>query len=181
MASRFFVNLYIDASSRIFAAMSKKRITSTTVADEIILSRVYQIRDQKVMFDRELAELYGVETRVLKQAVRRNTDRFPDDFMFELTKEEFADWRSQTVMSKEDRQGLRYPPFAFTEQGVAISYSGQYSDYPSVHQTPANGADSSRYLKQAQRTGKQGNEPTQQYSATIRLPTAVCKHPGRAT
>ena len=101
--------------------MSKKKTTKpTAVPDEVIMSRVYQIREQKVMFDRELAELYGVETRVLKQAVRRNIDRFPEDFMFELTKEEFADWRSQTVMSKEDRQGLRYPPFAFTEQGVAM-------------------------------------------------------------
>jgi hypothetical protein len=104
--------------------MSKKTSKPTEsrliVPDEVIMSRVYQFRDQKVMFDRELAELYGVETRVLKQAVRRNKDRFPDDFMFELTKEEFAEWRSQTVMSKEDRQGLRYPPFAFTEQGVAM-------------------------------------------------------------
>ena len=101
--------------------MSKKKTTKpTAVPDEVIMSRVYQIREQKVMFDRELAELYGVETRVLKQAVRRNIDRFPEDFMFELTKEEFADWRSQTVMSKRDRQGLRYPPFAFTEQGVAM-------------------------------------------------------------
>lgn len=72
------------------------------------------------MFDRDLAKLYGVETRTLKQAVRRNIDRFPEDFMFELTKEEFAKWRSQTVISKPDRKGLRYPPFAFTEQGVAM-------------------------------------------------------------
>ena len=105
--------------------MSKKKTTKPTanhltVPDEIIMSQVYQIREEKVMFDRDLAKLYGVETRTLKQAVRRNKDRFPDDFMFELTQEEFATWRSQTVMSKEDRQGLRYPPFAFTEQGVAM-------------------------------------------------------------
>ncbi|MFH1019098.1 MAG: ORF6N domain-containing protein [Pseudomonadota bacterium] len=72
------------------------------------------------MLDRDLAELYGVETKVLKQAVRRNTSRFPEDFMFELSKEEFQDWRSQFVTSREDKIGLRYSPMAFTEQGVAM-------------------------------------------------------------
>ena len=72
------------------------------------------------MLDRDLAVLYGVETRVLKQAVRRNIDRFPDDFMFVLTKEELADWRSQIVTSNSDRMGLRHPPMVFTEQGVAM-------------------------------------------------------------
>jgi len=70
--------------------------------------------------DRDLAELYGVETRVLNQAVRRNIDRFPPDFMFEMTKTEFEDWRSQFVTSKNDKMGLRYKPMAFTEQGVAM-------------------------------------------------------------
>jgi len=69
---------------------------------------------------RVLAELYGVETKVLKQAVRRNIDRFPADFMFEMTKTEFVDWRSQFVTSKSDKMGLRYKPMAFTEQGVAM-------------------------------------------------------------
>jgi len=59
------------------------------VSEEIIMNKIYLVRDQKVMLDRDLAELYGVETRVLKQAVKRNLDRFPDDFMFEMTKEEF--------------------------------------------------------------------------------------------
>jgi hypothetical protein len=73
------------------------------------------------MLDRDLAELYGVETRVLKQAVRRNIKRFPGDFMFELDKEEFKNWRSQTVISNSgDKMGLRHPPMAFTEQGVAM-------------------------------------------------------------
>jgi hypothetical protein len=72
------------------------------------------------MMDRDLAELYGVETKVLKQAVRRNIDRFPDDFMFELTREEFQNWRSQFVTSKSDRMGLRYKPMVFNEQGVAM-------------------------------------------------------------
>jgi hypothetical protein len=72
------------------------------------------------MLDRDLAELYGVETKVLKQAVRRNITRFPEDFMFEMSKEEFENWRSQFVTSKEDKQGLRYLPFCFTEQGVTM-------------------------------------------------------------
>ena len=70
------------------------------------------------MLDRDLAELYGVQTRVLKQAVRRNSDRFPSDFMFELTKKEFENLRSQIVTSSWG--GLRYLPMAFTEQGVAM-------------------------------------------------------------
>ena len=73
------------------------------------------------MLDFDLAELYGVETRALKQAVRRNIDRFPEDFMFELSKEELENWRSQFVMSNAlNKMGLRYAPFVFTEQGVAM-------------------------------------------------------------
>lgn len=88
--------------------------------DEVVLAKIYEIRGQKVMLDRDLAELYGVQTRVLKQAVRRNEKRFPEDFMFEMNKEELENWRSQNVTSKEDRQGLRYAPFCFTEQGVTM-------------------------------------------------------------
>ncbi len=90
------------------------------VPTELIASKIYLIRGIKMILDRDLAELYGVETKVLKQAVRRNIDRFPSDFMFEMTKVEFADWRSQFVTSKSDRMGLRYKPIAFTEQGVAM-------------------------------------------------------------
>jgi S-adenosylmethionine synthetase len=72
------------------------------------------------MLDRDLAKLYEVETKVLKQQVKRNMDRFPDDFMFELTNDEFVNWRSQFVTSNSDRMGLRYAPMAFTEQGVAM-------------------------------------------------------------
>jgi hypothetical protein len=75
---------------------------------------------EKVMIDRHLAELYRVETRTLKQAVRRNIQRFPDDFMFVLEKEEFEHWRSQIVISNADKMGLRHPPMAFTEQGIAM-------------------------------------------------------------
>jgi phage regulator Rha-like protein len=97
-----------------------KSINSIAVAEEIIISKIYLVRGQKVMIDRDLAELYGVETKVLKQAVRRNMNRFPPDFLFEMNKKEFEDWRSQNVTSKEDRQGLRYAPFCFTEQGVTM-------------------------------------------------------------
>lgn len=87
---------------------------------ERIRKSILLIRGQKVILDRDLADLYGVETRVVKQAVRRNIKRFPKDFMFELSKEEFDDWRSQFVTSNSDKMGLRYRPMAFTEQGVAM-------------------------------------------------------------
>ena len=87
---------------------------------ENITGLIYLIRGKKVMLDRDLAALYGVETKVFKQAVRRNIDRFPEDFMFELTKQEFINWRSQFVTSNSDRMGLRYNPMVFTEQGVAM-------------------------------------------------------------
>ena len=78
------------------------------------------IRGQKVMIDRDLAELYEVGTKRLKEAVRRNPNRFPKDFMFEMNKKEFENWRTQNATSKEDKQGLRYAPFCFTEQGVTM-------------------------------------------------------------
>jgi len=95
---------------------------------ENVINKILVIRNQKVILDRELALLYQVETRVLKQAVKRNIRRFPEDFMFQLTKDEFLTWRSQTVMSKSDQKGLRYAPFAFTEQGVAMLSSVLKSD-----------------------------------------------------
>jgi phage regulator Rha-like protein len=91
-----------------------------TAADEVIMNKIYLIRGQKVMIDRDLAELYEVETKRLKEAVRRNPNRFPKDFMFEMNKKEFENWRTQTATSKEDKQGLRYAPFCFTEQGVTM-------------------------------------------------------------
>jgi len=98
----------------------KKTVNRIAVPDTKIIDKIYIIRNQKVMLDRDLAELYGVETKVLKQAVKRNISRFPEDFMFELTKEEFEIWRSQIVTSKSDAKGLRYAPFCFTEQGVTM-------------------------------------------------------------
>lgn len=88
----------------------------------LIQSKIYEIRGQKVMLDFDLAEMYEVETRVLKQAVRRNLNRFPIDFMFELTKEELNSLRSQIVTLKKTARGQhqKYLPFAFTEQGVSM-------------------------------------------------------------
>ena len=101
--------------------MAKAMKKSILLADEVIMNKIYMVRGQKVMIDRDLAELYGVETKVLKQAVRRNTDRFPDDFMFEMSKKEFENWRSQFVTSNNgSKMGLRYAPFCFTEQGVTM-------------------------------------------------------------
>ena len=77
-----------------------KPANSPKIADEIIMNKIYLVRNQKVMMDRDLAELYGMETKVLKQAVRRNTERFPKDFMFEMNKKELENWRSQFVTSK---------------------------------------------------------------------------------
>jgi len=94
---------------------------------ERIASKIYLIRDIRVMLDRDLAELYGVKTKALKQAVRRNINRFPDDFMFELTEEENRALRSQNVTLKRG-QHSKYLPFAFTEQGVAMLSSVLNSD-----------------------------------------------------
>ena len=92
-----------------------------SIPDEIITNKIYLIRGQKVMLDRDLAELYSVETKQLKRQVRRNIDRFPEDFMFELTKEEFKNWRCQFGTSNSsDKMGLRYSPMVFTEHGVAM-------------------------------------------------------------
>jgi phage regulator Rha-like protein len=89
------------------------------VSVQRIENLIYMIRGHKVMLDTELAELYGVETRALKQTVRRNKKRFPDDFMFELTKEENRSLRSQNVILERGKYS-KYLPFAFTEQGVAM-------------------------------------------------------------
>jgi len=100
--------------------MTSKEIKEVSVPIEKISGKIYLIRDQKVMLDRDLAELYEVETKQLKRAVKRNIDRFPKDFMFELTKNELESWRYQFGTSKGEIKGLRYKPLAFTEQGVAM-------------------------------------------------------------
>lgn len=93
---------------------------------DVIQNKIFEIRGQRVMLDLHLAELYEVETKVLKQAVRRNINRFPDDFMFEITEKEFEFLRSQIVTSAWNT--TRYAPFAFTEQGVAMLSSVLRSD-----------------------------------------------------
>jgi hypothetical protein len=102
------------------------------IPDELVMNKIYLIREQKVMLDFDLAALYGVETRVLNQAVKRNTDRFPGDFMFRLSKKEWESLRSQIVissrksnssqfvMSSKKHRGSVYLPYVFTEQGVAM-------------------------------------------------------------
>jgi hypothetical protein len=99
--------------------MSKMNNSKLMLPDDMIISKIYLIRGEKVMLDRDLAELYGVETKYLKRQVKRNILRFPPDFMFELTQKELEIWRSQFGTSNSDKMGLRYPPFAFTETGVA--------------------------------------------------------------
>ena len=88
------------------------------IPDESIISKIYLIRGQKVMVDQDLSELYDVETKQLKRQVRRNITRFPEDFMFELDRDEFENLRSQTGTSRWG--GSRYTPMAFTEQGVTM-------------------------------------------------------------
>ena len=103
--------------------MSKELKNSdyTAEAAEHIEQSIRIIRGQKVLFDRDLAKLYGVETRVLNQAVSRNIKRFPDDFMFQLSDKEFENWRSQIVISNPSaKMAIRRRPYAFTEQGVAM-------------------------------------------------------------
>jgi hypothetical protein len=85
-----------------------------------IESKIYLVRGQKVMMDSDLAEMYRVETKALKQAVKRNMDKFPIDFMFEMTDTELINWRSQNVTSNSIKMGLRYKPFCFTEHGVLM-------------------------------------------------------------
>ena len=99
------------------------------ISEEIISNKIYFIRNQKVMFDRDLAALYDIETRVLKQAVRRNISRFPEDFMFELSKIEYDSSRSQFVtLNKARGSNLKYLPSVFTEHGVLMLSSVLNSD-----------------------------------------------------
>ena len=85
-----------------------------------IQNKIYEIRGQRVMLDRDLAELYQVTTGALNQAVKRNAERFPSDFMFQLTDQETEDWKSQIVITNSITMGLRRNPYAFIEQGVSM-------------------------------------------------------------
>ena len=90
------------------------------ITDETVVNKIYLIRGKKVMIDRDLAEMYGVETRRLNEQVKRNEKRFPNDFMFQLTEQELYDWKSQNATSNKEKMGLRKLPNVFTEQGVAM-------------------------------------------------------------
>lgn len=100
--------------------MNEEIIIKANTDIEVIKHRIYEVRGQRVMLDRDLAELYNVETRALNQAVRRNIDRFPEDFMFVMTEDEMNAWKSQIVMSNSIRMGMRRPPVVFTELGIAM-------------------------------------------------------------
>lgn len=90
-------------------------ISEITIQQQILL-----LRGKQTLLDRDLAKIYQVDTKVLNQAVKRNINRFPEEFRFQLTKEEFENWKSQFVTSNMDKMGLRKIPYAFTEQGVAM-------------------------------------------------------------
>lgn len=90
------------------------------ITDETVINKIYQIRGKKVMLDRDLAEMYGVETKRLNEQVKRNGKRFPEDFMFQLTEKELEVWKSQNATSNKEKMGLRKLPNVFTEQGVAM-------------------------------------------------------------
>ena len=108
--------------------MATTKQVSSKIAEAVIIEKVHVIRGAKVMLDKDLAEMYGVEAKVLNQSVKRKLQRFPDDFMFQLTENEWDSLRSQIVTSKKGRGGTRYLPFAFTEQGVAMLSSVLNSD-----------------------------------------------------
>jgi phage regulator Rha-like protein len=97
-----------------------KSAKSMIVSDEAVINKIYLIRGQKVMLDSDLAKLYGIETRNLNKAIKRNLPRFPEDFMFQLTKEEHESLMFQIGTSKIGRGGTRKLPYVFTEQGVAM-------------------------------------------------------------
>lgn len=116
-----------------------------TIPEEIILTKIYFIREQKVMIDRDLAELYRVETRRLNEQVKRNLSRFPEDFMFQLSELEFTNLKSQIATSSWG--GRRKLPFVFTEHGVLMLSSVLNSEqainvniqnYANIHKNPSN-------------------------------------------
>ncbi|MFH1553034.1 MAG: ORF6N domain-containing protein [Candidatus Omnitrophota bacterium] len=100
--------------------MKKNLKTTDLIPNETIESKILLIRGKKVMLDRDLAKLYKVPTGRLNEQVKRNIERFPEDFMFQLTKKEFKNWLSQIAITNSEKMGQRHNPYAFTEQGVAM-------------------------------------------------------------
>ncbi len=106
--------------------MSKDK--NLAVPQGVMINKIYLVRNHKVMLDDDLAELYQIETRRLNEQVKRNIDRFPEDFMFQLTELEWENLMSQFATSKKGQGGRRYSPFAFTEHGVLMLSSVLSSD-----------------------------------------------------
>jgi hypothetical protein len=104
-------------------------MTNDTAVTNTIENRIFTIRGQKVMLDRDLAELYGVELKALNQAAKRNIELFPADFMFQLTKDEWDNLRSQIATAKQDISKIRYMPYVFTEHGVLLMLHIENNDY----------------------------------------------------
>lgn len=102
------------------AISNRKKIETAIITLDQVERRIYLLRGEKVMLDSELAAMYGVTTKRLNEQVKRNLDRFPDDFCFQLTEDEYVSLRSQNATSKPGRGGRRYMPYVFTEQGVAM-------------------------------------------------------------
>ena len=114
------IKLHLTNFIKMKVSSTKNKKSIAIIPDERIIGKIYLIRGEKVIFDRDLAVLYDVETKVLNQAVKRNIKRFPEDFMFKLSQEEMLNWKSQIVTSNSDKMGLRKPLSVFTEQGVAM-------------------------------------------------------------
>jgi len=124
--------------------------TEILLSDELISNKIYFIRNQKVMFDSDLPSLYQIETKVLKQAVKRNISRFPEDFMFELSKIEYDSSRSQIVILKNGRgSNLKYLPTVFNEYSVLRLSSVLNSDKAIPPEAKPNGAKLNQYSNYA--------------------------------
>jgi len=116
----FIVTITFICIYGLILIQTAKHLNYITLELQYVQNKIYLIRGHRVMIDRDLAEMYGVETRTLNQAVKRNIERFPDDFMFQLTELEFQDWKSQIVISNSSNMGLRKKPYVFTELGVSM-------------------------------------------------------------
>jgi hypothetical protein len=112
-------NFDFSLNTRSESMSKKKSIPNVIIPEKVISNQIFILRGKKVMFDRDLAELYGVPTKRLNEQVRRNSSRFPEDFMFQLDEEEYENLRSQFATSSS-RGGLRYSPYVFTEQGISM-------------------------------------------------------------
>jgi len=118
----------------------------TLIVQGEINSKILTLRGQQVMVDRDLAELYKVETRRLNEQVKRNLDRFPDDFMFQLTKEEYANLKSQIATSSLEHGGVRKIPYAFTEEGIYMLATVLPSTSSGTDHSTSSGTDLPRYI-----------------------------------